>query len=470
MRRIARVLPLLAALATAAPALAQDPFPGLDDPPASRGFGIGNDYLRLSGRMQNLFLWRNDRDFDRTPPYYDAQGQEVGVLGTFLAPMLEITPVAPLRMVMELEIGLDIWSLQDPDVYATGEQGSFRLAIRQLYSEGRFFDGALGFRVGYEQLFDLSGLFLGHWLGAASLSTAHEWGRLTLTAAQMPDQTYEGVAFDDNNFRSDTFVYGLRGDFPLPGTPLELSVSLWGLHDTQVVDQPLDLMTATARLTGEWDTMRFAFDAGWQYGVTKRRAAGGDETTLAWSLQGSFDLVQPLGAGPADLSLLLHLNVMALSGDDRHDGNDRNGAWFYSGKSRSRTLLLSEDDLRDRGGNIDELLAERRHGDSGKFFLVRPGLLLADVSLGLDAFGFFRPLLTLGAAITLNPDNALGGRFVGFETDLHLELYYERYLSFDLVGSLLLPGKAAAAFANRTGDRGSTDTVFQVEAVMTLYF
>ena len=59
-------------------------------PVARKGFGIGNDYARFTGRMQTLFLWRNDSDFDRTPPFYNANDQDVGVVGTF-APMLEVT-------------------------------------------------------------------------------------------------------------------------------------------------------------------------------------------------------------------------------------------------------------------------------------------------------------------------------------------------------------------------------------------
>ncbi|MBM4371927.1 MAG: hypothetical protein FJ098_09750 [Deltaproteobacteria bacterium] len=454
-------------LAAASAPLAAQPSPCPPDVGCSRGFGLGTSWLRFSGRMQNLVLWRNDGDFDRTPPYYEAPGQEIGLLGTFLAPRLELTPVEPLRVVWESELGLNLWSLHDPDEYAAGSDRAFRLAMRQLYTEGRFFQGALGFRAGYEQLFDPSGLFLGHWLGAATLSTEHRWGRLALTGAQLPDQTFEGVGYDASSFRADTFVVGLRGDFPLGR--LALTGSAWGLHDRQVVGQPLDLLAATVTLGGRWSRLSFAVDLDLQYGVTRGRAAGRDETTLAWAFQGSLDLKQPV-AGPGRLFLLLGLNAMLLSPDDDHDGNARNGAFYYSGKSRSRTLLLTEDELRDRGGNLDERLGERRPGDGGKHTLVRPGLAVTDLSVGLDALGFLRPLVTLGAAWVLNPDNALGASFVGLETDLHLELYYSQYLSFDLVGTFLQPGRAAAALVNTTGDREATDPVGQIEGVLTVWF
>ncbi len=424
------------------------------------------DHDILTGRIQNVFLWRNDQDFDRTAPLYNAQGQDVGVLGTFIAPKLEIQPHKALRVVWESEIGLNLWSMQDSDQYQMDGDKSFRLAVRQLYSEGKFLDGGFGFRVGYEQLFDPTGLFLGHWLGAASVSTCHDWGKLTLTLAQIPDLTYEGASYDANNFNSDTFAYGLRYD--ATSGALGFSGSVWGLHDTQVVGQEMNLMVATAQFSGKWTRFTALLDAGVQYGVTDHRAAGADETTLAWAAQASASLNQPLSGD--ELALVLHANVVALSGDDNYDGNDQNGAWFYSGKNRSRTLLLTEDELRDRGGNLDEQLAERRQGDNGKFYAVRPGLVVADLSIGLDVDHFFRPMATLGAGFALNPENSLGSGFVGFESDLHLEFYFENLLSFDLVGSFLQPGEAAAAFVNRGIDRSATDPILQVEAVLTLRF
>ncbi len=437
----------------------------------SEGPGIGGAHWRLSGRMQNIFLWRNDSDFDRTPPYYDAHGQSVGLVGTFFAPRLDIMPSERLRMVAEVELGLNIWSLQDADAYDIHEPGFLRLAMRQLFMEGTFFNRALSFRAGYERVFDLSGLFMGHWIGAATLATAHSWGVLSLTAGQLPDQTHEGVAFDSTNFNADTIVYGLRGDFPL-GAYL-LSASLWGLTDRQVVDQRLDLMTFTVRLGGlfenELTRISFGLDAGVQYGTTSGRAAGHDERTLAWSAQGTLDAARKLRPG-GGAKLLLFANVMALSGDDDHDGNEFNGAWFYSGRSRSRTMLLTEDLFRDRGGSIDRRMSEPRHGDHGKFYLLRSGLLVADLSVGAELAGFFRPFLTAGVGLTMNPENALGSRFVGFETDLHLEFFYRDLLTVNLVQSVLLPGQAAAAFVNRTGDRQSTDPIYQIQVIATMYF
>jgi hypothetical protein len=445
----------------------ETPAPAKPADDTAKGFGIGNKYVKFTGRMQNLFVWRNDSDFDRTPPYYKKNGQDIGLLGTFLAPTLIITPVKELKMVFEMELGLNMWSMQDPDAYAAASPSWFRMAIRQAYTEANFLDGKIGFRVGYEQLFDPTGMFIGHWLGAASVWTKHDWGQLTLTVAQMPDQTFEGVAFDANNFNTDTILYGLR--LQMPFDKLSLSAAIWGLHDTQIIDQTLDMMAITANFGGDWKWLKFGVDLGFQYGTTDTRAGGKNETTIAWAAQGFLTIDKPVTAS-GDLSLLFNLNTMALSGDDKYDGNNHNGAWFYSGKSRSRTMILTEDEVRDRGGNLDEVMSEKRDGESGKFYLNRAGISVTDASIGLKYKDFFRPMVTIGAGWALNGDNALGKNFIGLETDLHLEFMYKKYLSVDFVGSYLLPGQAAAAFMNRTDNRESTDSIYQFETSVTLYF
>jgi len=436
-------------------------------PPEQKGFGIGNKYARFMGRLQTIFLWRSDSDFDQTPPLYNANGQDVGVVGTFLAPMLVVTPVKELKMVFELEMGLNIWSTHDPDNYSTSLPDWFRVGFRQAYVEGNFEKQKIGFRVGYEKLFDPTGLFVGHWLGAANFWTRQKWGQVTFTVAQMPDQTYEGIAFDSNNFNSDTILYGAR--LTMPFNRLKLDAAIWGIHDSQVVGRTMDLMAITANLSGDWRWIKFGLDLGLQYGTTEGRAGGDNETTLAWALQAYMNMDRRL-QGVKDLNFLLDLNVLAISADDDWDGNTRNGAWLYSGKSRSRTLILTEDELRDRGGNIDELVSDRRNADKGKFWLNRAGLTVADVSFGLLHKNFFKPMVTIGAGWALNDRNALGASFVGLEADLHLEFLYKKYLSVDIAGTTFLPGKAAAAFVNKGPFPGAVDPVYQLEASVMFFF
>jgi hypothetical protein len=429
-----------------------DPAPG--NP--RHGASAAERWLDLQVVFQSLVVWKNDADFDPTALSYDADGQSVGLLGTFLKPRLTLSPLAELAIVYEIEVGLNLWSLNDPDQYATGELAAFRLAHRELYADVALFDGRFGFRVGYQYLTDPTALALGHWIGAAGV-----WGdlgplRLTLLAGQLPEQTFEGVVLEsENNFRHDAFVYGLRADVPLG--PWSVHAAVLGLHDGQFVDQTLDLMTASVRTQVVEDTWNAGLDLAFQYGVTEEGAQGGDETTIAWAVQAWASAI----FGPVELTL----NQLLLSPDDTHDRNDTNGAFFYAAKPRSRTLLLTEDELRDRSTNLDERMAERR----GKLFLLRPGLSLTDLTVRWRALDWFVPALTVGAAFTLEPDNALGGRYVGTELDLTLGFHYRDVLAVYLAGVALVPGRAAAAFAN-LHDRTATEPMFMVEGSLFLYY
>ena len=75
----------------------------------------------------------------------------------------------------------------------------------------------------------------------------------------------------------------------------------------------------------------------------------------------------------------------------------------------------------------------------------------------------------VGAGFSLQPDNALGGSLVGVEADLDLEIRYKDLLSFHVIGGLLVPGKAAAAFVNR-GDMTSTNIQYMVESSLAVMF
>lgn len=447
-----------AAAADEPPPTSEDAAPFPDPAPGNprHGSTAAERWIDLQVVFQSLVLWKNDADFDDTPLAYDAEGQSVGLLGTFLKPRLTLSPLAELAIVYEIEVGLNLWSLNDPDQYATGELAAFRLAHRELYADVALWDARFGFRVGYQYLTDPTALFLGHWIGAAAV-----WGdlgplKLTLLAGQLPEQTFEGVVLEsENNFRHDAFVYGLRADVPLG--PWSVAAAVLGCHDGQFVAQTLDLLTASARVQVAAPAWNAGLDLAFQYGVTEDGAEGGDETTLAWAVQA--------WAGAAFGPVELTLNQLLLSPDDGHDRNDTNGAFFYAAKPRSRTLLLSEDELRDRATNFDERLAERR----GKLFLVRPGLSLTDLTARWRATDWFVPALTVGAAFTLEPDNALGSRYVGTELDLTLGFHYRDVLSVYLAGVALLPGQALAAFAN-LHDRTSTEPQFMVEGSVFLYY
>jgi hypothetical protein len=427
--------------------------------PGNLAFGMpaahGLKWLRFNATLQTVFVYQNDSDFDGTPPYYDANGQSVGLMGTFFKPRLELIPIEEISIVWEMELGLNLWSRHNPDQYNSGQFDTFRLAQRELYVKGEFMDGLLGFKVGYQFLQDPTRLFLGHWAGAASFISKRDWAEFSFTLAQLPDQTFEGVTLSSNNFNHDTFVYGLQVGVPF--SEWDLDVGLWGLHDSQVIGQTLNLFAPTVHVEADYDFVVFGLDAALQVGTNQNGASQGDEKNLAWALQAyaNFD-VDNFG---------IDLNQLILSGDDAHNRNTTNGAFYYSGKSRSRTLLLTENEIRDVGGNLDERLSETR----GKFYIVRPGMSVTDLALSYNVEGFFIPAVIVGAGFVLEPDNALGGKMVGVETDLDLEFVYRELLSFHLTAGLLIPGGAGAALTN-SYDRTATRTQYMLESSLSVSF
>ena len=415
----------------------------------------GRKWLKFGATLQSVLVYQNDTDFDSTPPAYEKNGQSGGLLGTFLKTKLTLFPIKQIKIHWEMEMGLNLWSRHDPDQYTSGERDTFRIAQRELYAEGMFMDGLLGFKVGYQYFEDPGALFLGHWLGGMTIISKREWADFSFTIAQIPGQTFEGITMDSNNFQHDTFIYGLRVDIPYD--VWKFTVGLYGLHDSETVGQSLNLFSPSVSISANYEMIKFGLDVVFQAGTTTNGANMADEETLAWALQ-AYAKYHNKGFG-------LEFNQLVLSGDDKYDRNKTNHGFFYSGKSRSRTLILSENEIRDIGGNLDERLAERR----GKFYVARPGLSLTDITLSYKVAEYFVPSIIIGAGFVLEKDNALGGEMVGIETDLDLQFTYKDVLDFHLIGGLLYPGKAAAAFVN-SYDREETNIQYMLEASISVSF
>lgn len=405
--------------------------------------------------MLNGFVWRSDRDFDGTAPLYDTSGQTVGALATVLSPSLLWHITSDTRLVYEVEIGLNYWSKNDPDRQDVAASDLFVMKHRQLYAE-RQVDEGVGFKVGYQRFTDPTGLFVNHWLGLAQLSWNFDaTERIVLFAGQVPDDTYEGVLVTQNNFALDTWLFGATTEWQTGA--LTLGCGVLGLYDASEVARPAWLLAPAVHLGGEWETVAFSVDGVFQGGKSTGTAlGGGDQDILAWAAQGHVKLTPGV--------VTLDINVLALSGDDSHDGNGTNGELLGSAKNGSATILLTEDETRDWYDNVDERIA----GFDGGFSRGRAGLFVGDIKASFDV-DWFRPGLILGAATVLNPDNALGESFVGVEADLDLEFRVGSYLVAHVIGGALLPGGAGGALLNEI-DRGATDAVFSVGGTLMLHY
>ncbi|MBM4372097.1 MAG: hypothetical protein FJ098_10615, partial [Deltaproteobacteria bacterium] len=140
----------------------------------------------------NLFVWKNDGDFDRSEPLYDRYGQEEGFLATFLHPFLHVRAGQIAHLFYETEIGMDLWSEKNPDHWL-GLEGSRALSMKQreIWAEVTWKGWHL--KAGYQRMQDVTGLFVNHWIGAVRAGWGDPAGtHLTASVGQVPDQTAEG--------------------------------------------------------------------------------------------------------------------------------------------------------------------------------------------------------------------------------------------------------------------------------------
>ena len=405
--------------------------------------------VTLDAELLTVGLMFNDRDFDRTVPAYNANRQHVGVVGTLLRPGITFHVLPTLRIRYQAEVGLNVWSRNNADQLDPTAGDIFLLLHRQVYAEGGAPCGKVGFKAGFDRWTDPSMLMMAHWTGAVRFRAGQPGRRFVAEAGLLPDATYEGWQIIDNNFTHDTFFARFGGELGGPEGPVAIEPGALLLVDGTEVGRRLTLAAPYARVVFRSDKVSISLEAMGQLGTHTGAALDGTaERQAAWAVQLHGDE----HFGP----ITLNYNVLALSPDDAAEGNGFNGAFRYSGLSRSRTLWLSENELFDTWNNLDERLGTR----ANSHFLMRMGLLQADLRLAYRIKDVFEPAIIAGVAGALRPANALGKSTVGVETDLDLAFHHPQdVLSFHAIASVLVPGGAAAAAINQI-DRDATDVIF----------
>ena len=402
--------------------------------------------FRFSGHFVSVAHIRSDSDFDASERYYDLDGQTEGQVATYFRPLLSVDSGA-FKLRYEAELGWNVWSRNTSGLndafFAHGDGVALR--HRQLWA-GYTFDIGLSLKVGYQQLKDPSSLFLDHYAGALRLDLSWLGIESALWVAQLPDSTLEGISSNGDNFLTDSFAFGFDNAWTCEAYTVD--VNLYGLHDMRVIDQPLSLMTLVAGLRVKLDHLEIEGHLLGQYGQWAASGVGGiDQTILSWASQARLrhhlaDFTWSIGAA-------------YLSGDDAQEGNGTLNAFVGSGKNRSPSTWLSEDEVRDRYDNLDERIAS----SWGAFFINRPGLALFDLTLSYAVTPWYAPRLLAAAAIAPSADHALGESFVGAEVALHNRFTLGDHVRLIADLQVLIPGGAAAAFVNDV-DRRATETAF----------
>ena len=429
------------------------PLPGRPYPPQSPWIHVD---LRVD--LQNLFYFKNDSDFDRSAPLYNQTGQTVGAFATFLKPRATFHILGNLRIVCEIEVGLNYWTKNNPDEQNPLAADIFVMKFREIYGEGETSDGHMGFRAGYTRFRDPTGLFLDAWIGAAQVWMSTGPGRrLGVFLGQIPNQVYDGIIVDQNNFVRNIWVFGARSD-NIMSRAWRLNAALTGLVDTHIVNQTRWILAPSLHIEGVSGRWAGLVDFAGQMGQDMTQVSGAhNQLWLAWAAQGQLRLQLRHAE--------LRWTALLLSPDDAHDGNGRNYAFLYSGKSRSATLMLTEDEIRDWYNNMDE----RASRFQGGFFLNRAGLFVGDMMATFPWGRYFRPSLIAGVSTVLKPENALGGILFGIETDVVLEFLISDWLILHVVGGGLFPGAAGAALINTINNR-ATDPMGMVEASILIRY
>lgn len=413
--------------------------------------------FKAEGEASTLLFWRNDSDFDSVEPYYSEEGQGIGVVSTFFKPRLAYMPVDRVELFYESELGMNFWSLNSPN---QGDPTSTDFMVykhREIWT--KFEMDLISLKSGYQRLSDPSHLFLDHWMGAALLDVylGNLGGRIF--AGQLPDSAYEGVDARDNNFVHDNVAFGADFSMLVLDDALTLRLGAYGMYDHRMPRSALFLTDVMAGAEWAEDELTASLYAHLQGGRWENSAAdGGDQALSGWAVAAACGY---------DAKLLdIAVSAFFLSPDDRHHGNDVQGAFFYSGKNLSRSRMLTEDELRDRYDNLDE----RMSGTWGSFFVNRAGLAVADVALSGPLYGDLGHEIVFAGGFALASDNAMGHSFVGFETTATLALMLAEGAHLVAVGQVFLPGKAGAVFANEVPGSEAVLPVYGVHAGTLLRF
>ena len=129
------------------------------------------------------------------------------------------------------------------------------------------------------------------------------------------------------------------------------------------------------------------------------------------------------------------------------------GLQIPTGQNNSATLILTQDESRDRYDNLDERLATAW----GSHFIHRAGLGIWDLSFGYQVSRYLNTQLVYGLGFVLAPENVLGHQLVGSEVGILNTFKLSSMSSLWFHAQFFAPGKASSVMIN---DRNRDATRF----------
>jgi hypothetical protein len=407
----------------------------------------------FSGWLKTYFTWRNDQDFDRTEPIFDEYGQSVGFIAVAFDPRVTWRPTQRVTVHYLADITGSLWSRTNVDPQLDQLKNQPVYLQKEFWTQVVWPNDEYGFRVGFQYFEDPTKLYLKKYVGA--LRTFYQTDRywIALTAAQIPETTYEAIEYKKNNFENDNFVFSLDADYPAAGRRFGIRPGVFFQWDRSVVDKTQYLFTPSLNVRGRiGEDLTVECDLAMQAGNVKNTAPGNRDTSvLAGALQTRARLSLAKG--------YLEAGLVALSPDDADPYNGRDTSFRYSGYSKSRTYLLSENKLLDQYDNLDERAAASKSG-----------WLLAEVAGGWQVRPSVELFNVLGYAMVFQKKYANGGQSVAMEYDAGLTWHLYEDLYATLVGGVLVPGRAGGAFTNELADLRARDPIFYFQGMVLVNF
>ncbi len=416
--------------------------------------------IKLSGYFQNFFIFKTDGDFDPSSAFYEPWGQTVSFIGTYAEPkfIFELGENS-LAFAIETLIGFNVWSKNSPFARPDEQAGrQLFLFMRQLYSE------TANLKIGYQYFADPLEIFVRHWIGGLRLDTR----KISVFVGQIPDQTFEGIQVFSNNLINDTFLFAFafaeggftKADF-IPFFGNGFFSGVYNVLDNSIIRKP---RFVSSFISGyNYDTSDFHFIGGiaLQAGIFKNSSFAGDELHLAGALQiraGTKGKI-PLGG-----------ELMLLSPDGPNYIDGINSGFIYSGKSMSRTLLLTEDEIIFKSDNLDLNIGE----NFSVFKLMRPGLLIFDIWTDFTPIQniSFNPILGVGFTLdrlTFDDQKSLSSMFLGLELSPVIR-YRRGGILIEVANTFFIPGDGAAAYINLINPEKLRPFIYSFETSLKLIF
>jgi hypothetical protein len=373
---------------------------------------------------QQFFSVRNGQDFQNTS---QADSQFYG----FFSPKIK-TEIKQLALHYDGEIGYDQWQASHSGNEVINRNHGMMIRNREIALA--LIKNQFSSKIGLQSFDDGTGLFLKHYGLGASFQFQQNAFQIQAFAAGLSSNTFEGLQLDQKSqqFTNQQHVLGLKMGLDLTRFKSHLSAIVY--RDSAL---SIDLLNGHFDAQYESQSKNFvvyaSIDLQWQ----KRRKQDwliAGQSSQQWALQMGSRL-------KISQSLHLGMNAFAISGDGQN-------GFFYSGKNQSSTLMLTQDENRDRYDNLDERLARTQ----SSFFMNQLGYEVADLKLSYFWTDHLKSSLVFGIAqlqktaeiLTYQPTAVQSSSMVGSELSLVNRLKISDETAILLVLQGIVPNTAGA--------------------------